>query len=384
MFSKNNFNNKNFNKELVTAVGNRLQNDNYEDAVKQALLFITDVFRTKSGLTEDGVSLVSKALSISHPIIRINELLNDTDVNEQKGVMFLAQGVYSAFRNPLNHSVHTKISEKECMRQLTIIDMIFDYITRDIQTENKISKALFDLVNYDNKDFYFFRNDYDEKINKCLNVDNLWLYGESGLGKTNSAIYYTLVKNYQFSFTVYFSDLQDYKIGTIIQNIFESLHSKVSCEKSDLLKDIDISKSGDRKELQKLLNLLAEHFKSVILIFDDIPELSDNEFKDFYLFLLFLFKSSTSNTKLIITSIVNPINKLNLLSEREKDKLCDEILKFIEFQNWGDGEIIGLKTHIEVSIGNSIISDEDAKNNSQGKPRKLKRLMKDKISGDNV
>ena len=134
----------------------------------------------------------------------------------------------------------------------------------------------------------------------------------------------------------------------------------------------------------KLLNLLAEHFKSVILIFDDIPEFSDNEFKDFYLFLLFLFKSSTSNTKLIITSIVNPINKLDLLSEREKDKLCDEILKFIEFQNWGDGEIIGLKTHIEVSIGNSIISDEDAKNNSQGKPRKLKRLMKDKISGDNV
>ena len=138
MFSKNNFNENNFNKELVSAVGNRLQNDNFEDAVKQALLFITDIFRTKSGLTDDGVSLVSKALSVNNPLIRINELKDDTEQNEQKGVMYLSQGVYSAFRNPLNHSVHTKISEKECIRQLIIIDMIFDYITRDIQTENKI------------------------------------------------------------------------------------------------------------------------------------------------------------------------------------------------------------------------------------------------------
>lgn len=261
--------------------------------------------------------------------------------------------------------------------------MIYDYITRDIQAENKISKALFDLVNCDNKDFYFFRNDYDEKINKCLNVDNLWLYGESGLGKTNSAIYHTLVKNYHFSFTIYFSDLQDYKIETIIQNIFESLHSKISGEKSDLLKDIDVNKSNDRKELQKLLDLIVSDFTSVILIFDDIPELDDNEFKDFYLFLLFLFKSSSNNTKLIITSIVNPTNKLNLLSEQEKEKLCDETLKFIEFQSWNDSEIIGLKTYIENSIGSSILTDEEAKSNSNGKPRKLKRLIKDKI-GDSI
>lgn len=384
MFSKNHFNNKNFNRELVSAVGNRLQNDNYEDAVKQALLFITDVFREKSGLTEDGVSLVSKALSLNNPLIKINELLNDTDQNEQKGVMFLAQGIYSAFRNPLNHTIHTKISEKDCMRQLTIIDMIYDYITREVQVENKISKAFFDLVDDNNKDFYFFRNNYDEKINKSLNVDNIWLYGESGVGKTNSAVYHTLVKKYQFSLTVYFSDLPDYKIETVIQNIFESLYAKISSEISDLLKDIDTSKNQDRKELQKLLNVIVEHFNSVILIFDDIPELDDNDFKDFYIFLLFLFKSSSSNTKLIITSIVNPITKLNLLSEREKDKLCDETLKFIEFQSWQDNEIIGLKTHIEFSIGNNIISDEDAKNHSQGKPRKLKRLMKDQIAGDNA
>lgn len=383
MFSKNNFNENNFNKELVSAVGNRLQNDNFEDAVKQALLFITDIFRTKSGLTDDGVSLVSKALSVNNPLIRINELKDDTEQNEQKGVMYLSQGVYSAFRNPLNHSVHTKISEKECIRQLIIIDMIFDYITRDIQTENKISKALFDLVNNENKKFYFIRNDYDEKITKSLNVDNIWLYGESGLGKTNSAIYHTLVKNYQFSFTIYFSDLQDYKIETIIQNIFESLCSKVSDEKSNLLKNIDTNKNKDRKELQKLLNLIVSDFTSVILIFDDIPDLNDNEFKDFYLFLLFLFKSSSNNTKLIITSIVNPISKLDLLSERDKEKLCDETLKFIEFQTWNDSEIIGLKTYIENSIGDSILTDEEAKNNSNGKPRKLKKLMKDKI-GENV
>ena len=136
-------------------------------------------------------------------------------------------------------------------------------------------------------------------------------------------------------------------------------------------------------ELQKLLNLIVSDFTSVILIFDDIPDLNDNEFKDFYLFLLFLFKSSSNNTKLIITSIVNPISKLDLLSERDKEKLCDETLKFIEFQTWNDSEIIGLKTYIENSIGDSILTDEEAKNNSNGKPRKLKKLMKDKI-GENV
>jgi uncharacterized protein (TIGR02391 family) len=383
MFSKNNFNENNFNKELVIAVGNRLQNDNYEDAVKQALLFLTDVFREKSGLIGDGDPLVTKALSPNNPLIKINKLNDDTEKNEQKGVMYLSQGIYTAFRNPLNHSIHTKISEKECMRQLTIIDMIYDYITRDIQIENKISKALFDLVTNENKDFYFTRNDYDEKINNSLSVDNVWIYGESGLGKTNSAIYHTLVKNYQFSFTVYFSDLQDYNIETIIQNIFESLYSKVSSEKIDLLKNIDSNKSKDRKELQKLLDLIVSNFVKTILIFDDIPNLNDNEFKDFYLFLLFLFKSSSKTPKLIITSIVNPIVKLDLLNDIEKEKLCDEILKFIEFQTWNDSEIIGLKTHIENSIGRSILTDEEAKNNSNGKPRKLKKLMKDKI-GDSI
>lgn len=383
MFSKNNFNSNNFNKGLVDAIGNRLENENYEDAVKQALLFLTNVLRSKIGSEEDGTKLIEKALSPNNPLIKINELKDETDKSEQKGVMFLGQGIYSAFRNPLNHSIHTRISEKDCLRQLIIIDMLYDYITRDIQVENKISKALFDLVNDENKNFYFFRNDYDEKIDKCLNVDNLWLHGESGVGKTNSAIYCTLVKNCHFSFTIYFSDLPDYKIETVIQNIFESLYSKISDEKLDLLKNIDSSKSNNKNELQKLINLIITNFLNVILIFDDIPEFSDDQFKEFYQLLLFLFKNSKSNLKFIITSITNPESKLYVLNERDKEKLCDETLKFIEFKNWNDDEILGLKKHIEALIENSIISDEEAKNNSRGKPRKLKRLLKDKI-GENV
>lgn len=386
IFAKENFNINNFNEELINAVGNRLENENYEDAVKQALLFITDIFRSKTGLTEDGVSLVSKALSPSNPLIQINELKDDTDENEQKGIMFLSQGIYAAFRNPLNHTIHTKITEKECMRQLIIIDMVYDYITRDLKIENAISQALFDLVNKSNKDYYYEREN-DKQIKKNLMLDNIWIHGVSGVGKTNAAIYYTLNNPCKFIHTIYFSDLEDYGIDTIIQNIFESLYDAVLVTELTISPSVDQNKSNDKKELLKLICLLVNKFSNIVLIFDDIPQLDSNEFNDFFKFLLVLFKNSSSGIgcnsnklKLLITSIVNPLENFALLDAVKKEKI-EENLKFIKFDYWNDKEIINLKKLIEKQTG-SQVSDEKAISLAEGKPRKLKRLIKDSISGD--
>ena len=205
--NKNIFTNENFTNGLVEAVDNRLENEQYEDAVKQALLYLTSVVKEKTGLTEDGVSLMSKTFKKDNPAIKINNLIDDTDKNEQQGVMFIGQGIYSAFRNPLNHSIHTKLTEKDCIRQLMIIDMMLDYANKEIRDNNTVANVLFESVNMDNKEFYLKRN-IDTDISQRLQLKNVWIYGEPGIGKTNIAQYYFL-KNSSFYHSIYFTSTEN-------------------------------------------------------------------------------------------------------------------------------------------------------------------------------
>lgn len=89
--------------ELWNAISSTYQADNYTPAILDAIHYLSDVLREKSGAEGDGASLVGQALGGDSPKLRINKLQTETERNEQKGFMHIVMGIYEAIRNPRSH-----------------------------------------------------------------------------------------------------------------------------------------------------------------------------------------------------------------------------------------------------------------------------------------
>lgn len=100
--------------------------DNYFHTVFEAAKSVAEVIRDRTGLTEDGASLVDKAFIQSAPLITINSLQSETEISEHKGFANLLRGVFGMFRNTLAHSPRLtwEISEEDALDMLSTISLI--------------------------------------------------------------------------------------------------------------------------------------------------------------------------------------------------------------------------------------------------------------------
>lgn len=112
---------------LWAAVQATYEAGNYTGAILDAIYFLSDLLRNKSGLDSDGNSLVGAALGGSNPIIKINSLQTDSERDEQRGVEFLLRGVYTAIRNPRSHEKRSDSAETA-----DVLIAFIDYLVRCI------------------------------------------------------------------------------------------------------------------------------------------------------------------------------------------------------------------------------------------------------------
>ena len=77
--------------------------DNYFHAVLEATKSVADKLRSKTGLTDDGATLVDKALTGDPPMLAINPLSTESQKSEQRGFVNLLKGTFGMFRNPTAH-----------------------------------------------------------------------------------------------------------------------------------------------------------------------------------------------------------------------------------------------------------------------------------------
>lgn len=120
------------NEVLKKEVLSRVHSGNYTDAILAAVKCLTEELRARSGIDDDGVSLVGKALGGKSPLIRINRLSNISEKDEQEGLQHLCRGVYLAIRNPRTHSIHYEDSEDFCVRVVLLVDTLLSYLSRQI------------------------------------------------------------------------------------------------------------------------------------------------------------------------------------------------------------------------------------------------------------
>jgi len=104
-----------FHPRVVEASKSCFVTGNYREAILNAFIRLIDYVKEITGLDLDGDDLMNKVFSFNYdkdlrritkyPIIRINELKNSNDRNEQQGFMFLCKGAAGGIRNPKAHKL---------------------------------------------------------------------------------------------------------------------------------------------------------------------------------------------------------------------------------------------------------------------------------------
>lgn len=100
--------------------------DNYFHAVLEAVKSVADKLRTQTGLTDDGATLVDRALSGSPPLLAINPLNTKSEKDEQKRFANLLKGTFGMFRNPTAHEarINWAMSKDDAEDLLSLVSLI--------------------------------------------------------------------------------------------------------------------------------------------------------------------------------------------------------------------------------------------------------------------
>lgn len=114
--------------DVLTFCQSRLLEDNYFHAVLEAAKSVAEKIRQRTGLTEDGSTLVDKAFGFRNqvPFLAFSRLETETQQSEQNGLMNLMKGVFGAFRNPIAHEPQIKwaVTEQDAMDLLTTVSLL--------------------------------------------------------------------------------------------------------------------------------------------------------------------------------------------------------------------------------------------------------------------
>lgn len=132
MLTKELFTKDNYNHDLVDAIGDRLSNGAYTDAVLAGVRFLSDTLRRVSGTEGDGAQLVGQVLGGAAPLFALNKLQTIAEKDEQKGIEQLIRGIYQGIRNPRSHEQMAD-TEEFAIKALTLIDLCLVYLSRKIE-----------------------------------------------------------------------------------------------------------------------------------------------------------------------------------------------------------------------------------------------------------
>jgi len=89
--------------EIARAASDLYRDGHYANAVEASVKALNGLVRLRSDPELDGTSLMEKAFSPSNPILKFNDLSDQSDRDEQKGFMMMFSGAVSGLRNPRAH-----------------------------------------------------------------------------------------------------------------------------------------------------------------------------------------------------------------------------------------------------------------------------------------
>ncbi len=89
----------------VKAISLKLfKNSHYAQAVFESVKALNNYVKGKANITDKDLSdAMAKAFNEKNPIIKLNDLITQSDIDEQRGFKFLFMGAMTGIRNPIGH-----------------------------------------------------------------------------------------------------------------------------------------------------------------------------------------------------------------------------------------------------------------------------------------
>jgi len=91
--------------EIDRAAGALYRGGHYANAIEDAVKALNGLVRLRSGIDEDGTTLMERVFNPKNPILKFNDLTDETDRSEQKGFMMMFSGAVAGLRNPRAHKL---------------------------------------------------------------------------------------------------------------------------------------------------------------------------------------------------------------------------------------------------------------------------------------
>ena len=116
----------------------QLFNDaHYTRAVEEAFKCLNNAVKEKSGIAgKDGSSLMTEALSANNPVLYLNSLNSQSDLDEQQGYMQIYAGAMTGVRNPRAHDHEIADSPEVAMELLILANHLMRKL--DSSTTNRL------------------------------------------------------------------------------------------------------------------------------------------------------------------------------------------------------------------------------------------------------
>lgn len=100
-----------FHPKIIEASKSLFESGFYAQAIFEAFKAVNNFVKEKTGLSPNEIrrmkdsQLMAKVFDANNPIIKVNELLTDTDISEQEGFKLLFMGATMGIRNPKAHDL---------------------------------------------------------------------------------------------------------------------------------------------------------------------------------------------------------------------------------------------------------------------------------------
>lgn len=91
---------------IERAAGKLYRGGHYANAIEDSVKALNALVRLNSGIDDrDGTALMEYVFSPRDPILKFNDLADESDKNEQKGFMMMFSGAVAGLRNPRAHKL---------------------------------------------------------------------------------------------------------------------------------------------------------------------------------------------------------------------------------------------------------------------------------------
>lgn len=240
--------------------------------------------------------------------------------------------------------------------------------SQQVKAEN--FDVLFELYENDYAP-YFLSRDVDRTVETYLTHHSIWIYGESGVGKSTSIFHALMSKSCQ----VLLINMAGIPEKSTLEEISEWIYNEVA----GVVGETSIVPGSYQLNIKKIMEMLDIHYsgQSVYVLVEEIPFSGDSFFNFVYSFLSFVISNKltgkAADVHFVLSSIDNPIPHIPKSLQKIKS-----MMKFLHFDLWTIEECNSLIDLIDQNISvPHVIDRADMIKRCGYLPRPIKSIFRE-------